>query len=321
MKSKLMTVIVMLCVVIIPFVGASTRGIEKSHSDAAVRPAPQTSATYRVVLNGFRANRETYDTAFETDGKGDEVFIVSEAGAINGSGEMVQRFSRRSKVYGDINGFSDRVQAGFRSDQGGLKTDDRYPADRDLLQPRPAGAPIFDDRIPMLLWQGELFPDQNAVVIMPTIWEWDLRSMEFPAPGRPISHATDPALLLRERFDRWLGGPFGRFVIRNRRTFTTPYIGTGEHTGVVRERSDADIFTMGTNGTRIIGLRPHERLYNTDILEPVALILTQAAAEQALRSGNGVFRMTYEEPRCCGLEGSYTLYLQLERMPSVTVGP
>jgi hypothetical protein len=186
-------------------------------------------ATYRVVLNGFRVHRETYDTAFETDGKGDEVFILSEAVTIDRAGDLSSRVSRQSKTYGDINGFSERVQAGFRSDMGGLKTDDRVP-NRDLSQPRRTGIRIFNYYLPLLLWQGNLQDGQNAIVIMPTIWEWDQRSIHFPAPDQAgVSRSSSPPLFLQRNFDRWLGDNFGRFVSTGISTrFTSVLAGPAE---------------------------------------------------------------------------------------------
>lgn len=320
MKLKLMTIIMTFGLVMIPFINASTHGVENDSLN--VGGAQLTVAAYRVTLNGFRVNRETYDTAFETDGKGDEVFIVSEAALINRTFAVRHRVSRRSKTYGDTNGFTERVQAGGRSEKGGLKTGDRAP-NRDLSQPRPAGMSTLNDDFPMLLWQGDLYDGNNAVVIMPTIWEWDLRSINFPPhPGAVIPHDVPPPLKLQLDFDRWLRNDFGRFVATRIRTvFRSPFVGQAQRAGWAQERSNADIFTMGTNGTRVIGLRPAERVASTDVFQPMVLILTFAAAEQVLRNSNGIFELTYEEPRCCGLEGSYTLFLQLERLPAVRFGP
>jgi hypothetical protein len=316
MKTKLMIILTMLGIVVIPFINASADRVEKINLDATTGAGAQVrGATYRVVLNGFRVNRETYDTAFETDGKGDEVFLISEAVTIDRAGGLSNRVSRQSKTYGDINGFPERVQAGFRSDMGGLKTDDRIP-NRDHLQPRRAGTRIFNDDLPMLVWQGNLQDGQNAVVIMPTIWEWDQRSIHFPVPGQAgVSHNAIPSVFLQRNFDRWLGDNFGRFVSAGiSTTFTSVFAGAAARTGWARERSNADIFTMGTNGTRVIGLQ-QSPLADTDVFQPMVLILTYSAAEQSLRSGNGIFELRFEEPRCCGLEGSYSLFLQLERVP------
>ena len=319
MKLKLITTLMTVGLLMIPFHRANTRGVDGSTLKAG--GAQLTVAAYRVTLNGFRVNRETYDTAFETDGKGDEVFIISEAGSIDRTFAVKHRVSRRSQTYGDTNGFAERVQAGQRSEKGGLKTGDRAP-NRDLSQPRPAGMGILTDDFPMLLWQGDLYDGNNAAVIMPTIWEWDLRSINFPAPGYPIPHDVPPEWQLRNHFDRWIRNDFGRFVATRIRTmFRSPFVGRAPRAAWAQERSNADIFTMGTNGTRAIGLQPAERVAFTDVFEPMVLILTFAAAEQALRSSNGIFQMTYEEPRCCGLEGSYTLFLQLERLPPVSFGP
>jgi hypothetical protein len=280
----------------------------------------QSVGSYRVTLNGFRVDRETYDTAFEADGKGDEVFVVSEAGSIDRTRAISQRVSRQSQIYGDANGFPRRIQAGRRSDQGGLKTGDRVP-DRDLTQPRPTTARIGHDFLPMVLWNGNLTDGQNAVVIMPTIWEWDLPATELPVPGRPIPHYVPPESFLRGAFSGWLSGAYGEYVSQNiGTTFASLFAGPAERAGWIRERSNADILTMGTNGTRVIGLVT-SRVYDTDVFYPKVLILTYAGAERSLRSGNCIFELAYDEPRCCGLEGSYTLFLQLERLPSNRLGP
>jgi hypothetical protein len=321
MKSKPM-MIVTLCVVLTPFVGASTRAIEKSNPGAAGGAAAEaqvTSARYRVTVNGFRVDRETYDTAFETDGKGDEVFILTEARTVAADGVMGPQLTRRSKTYGDTNGFSERIQAGERSDKGGLKTGDRAPA-RDLTRPRPGGMRTFADQLPMVVWEGTLYRDRNMAVIMPTIWEWDLRSIHFPTPGGVIPHDVTPEWILHRTFNSWMQG-----LVRNnvgqsiRTTFATTYSGRADRSGWWRDRSSADVFNMGTNGTRVIGLRQLPSSNSTeppqDAFQPMVLVLTYTGAEQSVSSGNTIFQMTYEEPRCCGLEGSYTLFLQLERVP------
>jgi hypothetical protein len=322
MKSRLMIVTVLLCVAMIPFTAVSTRVIGKSNAGAgpgAAVGAQVKGARYRVTLNGFRVDRETYDTAFETDGKGDEVFILSEAESVDATGGVGQRFSRQSMTYGDTNGFPQRIQAGNRSDKGGLKTGDRAP-DRDLSQPRPGGMRVFTDHLPLVLWEGTLYRDRNVAVIMPTIWEWDLKSINFPTPGGVIAHDVSPAFVLQSGFDSWMRGTFGQNVARNIRTmFATTFAGRAARSGWWRDRSSADVFGMGTNGTRVIGLQPLPTSNSTEVpqdaFQPMVLILTYTGAEQSLRSGNAIFQMTYDEPQCCGLEGSYTLFLELERLP------
>jgi hypothetical protein len=69
---------------------------------------------------------------------------------------------------GDTNGFSNRVQAGTATLRGGLKSGDEYPYHNPWL--RQTGLQYTHP--PMRVWQGLLMPDR-AVVITPTLFEWD----------------------------------------------------------------------------------------------------------------------------------------------------
>lgn len=119
--------------------------------------------TFRLELTGFTVNRETYDTLTEGDGKGDEVFIKTSAARVDmrpGYGETRVEPPADTKVFGDINGFPDRIQAGSRSAQGGLKTTD--PVN---LSNTPT--------LPLTLWEGKLVQGRDGALIAPMIWEWD----------------------------------------------------------------------------------------------------------------------------------------------------
>jgi hypothetical protein len=133
-------------------------------------PAAQAarSGRYRVTLLGASVYRETWDTALQTDGKGDEVFFVTDIQEFTPRGAFVP-VRRRTPVYGDINGFRQRVQAGSRSDKGGIRTGDAIP----YADPWVRKAPIASDRLPQLLWEGTLTDGQNSLVIAPMVWEED----------------------------------------------------------------------------------------------------------------------------------------------------
>jgi hypothetical protein len=76
---------------------------------------------------------------------------------------------RKTPVYGDTNGFGQRVQAGSRSDKGGIRSGDSIPYPRPWVR----AAPIAPDRLPQLLWEGTLTDGQNTVLIAPMAWEED----------------------------------------------------------------------------------------------------------------------------------------------------
>jgi hypothetical protein len=54
---------------------------------------------------------------------------------------------------------------------------------------------------------------------------------------------------------------------------------------------------------------------------PRLRILTYRGAEEAIRTSNtpdkgpGIFELRYREPICCGLDGDYSLFLQVEPVP------
>src|SRR5687768_10002666 len=87
-----------------------------SASFASLATAQDMSAKFRVVLNGFTVNSETWDHILEPDGKGDEVYLLAEVRCLNAAGVITQSSSPRSKIFGDINGQNGRIQAGSRSD-------------------------------------------------------------------------------------------------------------------------------------------------------------------------------------------------------------
>lgn len=142
---------------------------------AAPPPAPPPSTAqvarsgrYRVTLLGASVYRETWDTVLQTDGKGDEVFFVTDIQEFTPRGAFVP-VRRKSPVYGDINGFPQRLRAGSRSDKGGIRTGDTIP----YADPWVRKAPIAGDRLPQLLWEGTLTDGQNSIVIAPMVWEED----------------------------------------------------------------------------------------------------------------------------------------------------
>jgi hypothetical protein len=163
---------------------------------------PTNVGRFRVTLTGFTVNRQTSDNILESDGKGDEVFILADVaqydnyfqyslydrfnrtpsviplvaplGTYNDliiRGGQVVRHSFTSAVMGDVNGHGapSRIQAGSASSLGGLRTGDRFPTN----EPWNLTIAWQADRPPMLLWEGELRRGQDLAVIIPSIWEWD----------------------------------------------------------------------------------------------------------------------------------------------------
>jgi hypothetical protein len=118
-----------------------------------------------------------YDRANRTAGV---VPLVAPLGTYNDliiRGGRALRRSLTSAVMGDVNnhGSPSRIQAGFASNLGGLRTGDRFPTNEPWNM---RGAPRADQP-PMLLWEGDLRRGQDLVIILPTIWEWDGGNQEL----------------------------------------------------------------------------------------------------------------------------------------------
>jgi hypothetical protein len=120
---------------------------------------------YRVTLTGFTVQAQTYDNPLQLDGKGDEVYFATHVVVVDtaASEYIVGDEVRTTHIYGDVNGFSYRVQAGSAGSTGGLATGNVYPSSTK------AAAADF----PLVLWEGELVSGRNAVIVVPTVWEWD----------------------------------------------------------------------------------------------------------------------------------------------------
>ena len=154
---------------------------------------------FRVTLTGFTVHRQTEDNPLQTDGKGDEVYVVAEVAqydqhhefggtrglgrenilknmgrqeGFHGRGNVVLRRSLISVLMGDVNEQFEppRVRAGSASDMGGLRTGDRFPTNEPWNL---SATPRRPDRLPMVLWEGELRQSWDLAIIIPTIWEWD----------------------------------------------------------------------------------------------------------------------------------------------------
>lgn len=138
------------------------------------KPEPDRSGRFQVILTGFSVERQTDDNVLESDGNGDEVFIVVEvaqydnAARLNGRRPLTMRRTLTSIVMGDANNQEvPRIRAGTAGTNGGLRSGDQFPT----KEPWKLVGPLSKTRLPMQVWEGEL--SQGLVIIVPTIWEWD----------------------------------------------------------------------------------------------------------------------------------------------------
>ena len=72
------------------------------------------SSSYRASINGFWCRNETWDDAFNWDGKHDEVFLAVNTKVVDANGSILQNFDSLSEVMGDTWQQPNRIQGGFR---------------------------------------------------------------------------------------------------------------------------------------------------------------------------------------------------------------
>jgi hypothetical protein len=255
---------------------------------------PNKSGRFRVTLNGFTVNHDTYDHALGYDGQGDEVYILADVVNFNGAGNILSRRSLRTPIMGEANGQGDRIQAGRATDRGGLRTGNQFPSE----EPWRRGNEPGERQPPLKLWEGTLKNDgtregTTAVLLIPTIWERD-----------ELTQFVD-------EYKRNLDTRLPAYV----RTLFGTALGLGNMIGGAPPLGDYEVGTA-------INLASHDRPIGTSSGAasqwPKRMLLTYDIAQKASEStrdglGTGIFRVRYQDSEDLG--GDYTLYIQIERLP------
>jgi hypothetical protein len=257
--------------------------------DAAALDAK--AGMYRVIVEGFTATRATWDHALEVDGKGDEVFLSSQiVYRVRGKKTSSDEFA--TPIMGDTNGFPNRVRAGSASELGGIRSGDTFPTPLDKRAAPPEGAEVP----PLELWSDELVQGGTAVVITPTIWEYDgagdvlggwVRAARRAVPR--IAASADKAI-------------------------------SGKRNGGITEWTQLGLNTLsilldvvGTPGDRPIGTTKHpgKKAFN-----PKAIVLTYQSAERLsqrrIAGVKGLITIQYRDHR--DYLGNYTLWLRIAKV-------
>jgi hypothetical protein len=264
-----------------------------------VQSSPK-QAKFRVTLNGFAVNQETWDHALEVDGKRDEVYIRYDTRLINNEATSLLASNDRTKIMGDTNGFSDRVLAGSASSLGGLRTGDAFPTST----PWQRSGDIMFDRPPIKLYEGPLTEGKTGVAITPTIWEWDGGTDMFNSWGQLI---VDNGPEIAQAVANFINGPSLPSNPTN-----DDFIQTNLETGLPA------LFTLASGITgqakdRPIGFTPVQGGYNFD---SKSLVLTYETATLATQhdfgKGPGVLAISFQDSADIG-SGQYTAYVQIER--------
>ena len=129
------------------------------------------TGNYRIMVTGIRAEHATRDDWWSRDGKWDEVYVSAFVQVFDrSSGQLLSSRTIKSPIHGDINGFpaGSRVRAGTASDLGGIEDGDQVSPVLGQPAPGAQGYPL------LALWQGTLTSDREVVVIHPVLWEADV---------------------------------------------------------------------------------------------------------------------------------------------------
>ena len=289
---------------------------DKPAATAAKPTATTTTATttdprrgrYRVVLAGGRVNNPTYDNPLNVDGWGDEIFFTADVQLLDKASGNISPFatlSDRTKIYGDNGLDRNRMRAGTAWNNGGLKAGDQFPA----AGPFSAKGAFIDRQLPLRLWEGELIQGQTAVIITPMLWEYD---------GTAIADAVTGWMSFARDFNRKLA---------DSKAIDALVAGTGS--GIAGMVVDVAPLApelilgvtswLGRDGDRQIGAMVEG---DKIVYKPQPILLNYDRIEQFLNSnvqvGNipkGYYPIAFREPMSNKLEGDYTLYIHIQRMP------
>jgi hypothetical protein len=301
-------------------------------------PPPPVSGKYRVTINGIRVNHATWDTMLQTDGKGDEIFVVVDVADMKAAGSLVPDSSSfvravlnligpsktvTTKVYGDTNSFPSRIQAGSLSGRGGIQTGDDIPGPSPWMR----GASPQTDRFPLLVWEGRLVDNQTSVMIIPAIWEQDstdrVASVYNQAANiwgstlKPMWDLWNSGLLDPTAYNRLLFGGLGSALSTPMNTLIGRLI-----PGASLNPMDLITNWLGAEITKVVGESKDRPIGMTEsagkyVFVPQVITLNYRIAEgtiapNPLHRAPGVFEVRYVD--AARLAGDYTMYVQIEKI-------
>jgi len=128
--------------------------------------APKKKGRFRVTINGFHVV-EAYGGDSNKDGKGNEVYIGVKLRGYNRIGGLMFNGYKATKTIGDNKSYRNRLRGGSASNTGGFRRRDEYPVPFDQT----SSTPDLSERLPLLVWEGELEEGGKFITIEPVIWE------------------------------------------------------------------------------------------------------------------------------------------------------
>jgi hypothetical protein len=276
------------------------------------------SGRYRILITGLRVHRPTFDD--RVGGNGDEIYASAAVTTLDRRTDAVlhPRTVIRSATHGDNSREAQRVRAGSFSPSGGLWAGDAVPAGGD---PRVASASPSSTRFPMMLWEGTLRDGVDAVVINPVLWEEDGQLEYYNEWADANSHtrrqterAAAQAAAIRARANAGDLTPFRGMLV---------FI-CSSASDLIPDCKPGNDRPIGINREVCVG-----DTFASSLLAwcDVTVVVTREGIEKALSATasvgatpSGVIVVPLVEPSGVdlvkgGLDGSYELYLRVERQP------
>ncbi len=299
--------------------GSATPAAGQVLTRPPARPTPAvvapTAGRYRVVISGFAATKETVDG--DADGKKDEVYAAAAFVLWDRrDGRMISVPNVvRTREYGDVAGRNrGRIQAGSASRTGGIwggNGPDYVPLG---LDPRATVGPTpQSDQLPLLVFEGGLSDGAEALLVAPSLWESD---------GRTLAYDNYQANWKSGGVAKLLNSPAVMNQLSN--SNLTSAMVPGDPT-LQTVAQIANIFSGGVVGTyligattlitatvdRPIGLTPYQ---NADQYQDRVVVVTREKLA-SLAVGSGItIAIPFAEPFDRQLNGMYTAYLRVERI-------
>jgi hypothetical protein len=281
-----------------------------------IGPAQPAQGRFRVTLRGFRCANPTRDDLLENDGAGDEVIVRCWTRAFDGETVVTNQAFGVNGIFAadDHHGdaFQRFIQAGSANvDHGGITAGNRVAALIDGRTDRVAAG-----RFPLTVFEGNLVAGRSVALIAPSLWEWDDFCGDTPGPllrGDPFPTrfwTTNPT----SENDRLSGfeSAMGNLARTDRVSrLARSYVTAGADTRAVLAGRNFDLPVVrgDMGGNRGIG---SVDTGDGITFQPQALILNYAIADRLARAG-AVIPVTYVESE--GLDGAYTMFLFVERLP------
>ena len=276
----------------------------------SLRPAPP-SGKFRVTINGFKVITATRDDLLGFDGVGDEVYASATVIVLDSARGLATPLATvDSRVYGearrDITNkavFPNRAPAGTGVTKGGLLSGNEFPP-----KPWKRSSPPSPDALPLEVWCGTLTQGQNAVIVAPSIWEWDGFASNLDLWITWANKvATD--LTNNKTFRELLGA----------KAMSIVDLGTQVAFGAAMSLDSTGL--IGGERDRPIGVRKSTTKPKAFDFVPQPLIVNYATADFSTResaagsiggTSPGTFLLQYVDDPF--YQGKYTLYVQVERI-------